>query len=642
MPLLLLFLSFCGFFFNLTSGFLLGNYILLLNLFCIFAVCYISLLIFFQFLGSSTIIKISVFPWIVSDSLNIEWGFIFDSLTCTMLVVVTFISCLVHLYSCEYMAEDPHLIGFLGYLSLFTFFMLILVTGSNLLQMFVGWEGVGLSSFLLINFWFTRIQANKSAIKAMLVNRVGDFFILLSLFLLFKLYNTLDYDIIFNLSQSTKNFNLSNSYIIQDLICIFLFLGAMGKSAQITLHVWLPDAMEGPTPVSALIHAATMVTAGVFLIARCSFLFETSETALTVITFIGTITAFFASSTGVFQNDIKKIIAYSTCSQLGYMIFSCGLSGYEVALFHLFNHAFFKALLFLGAGSIIHAVNNEQDIRKMGGLKQILPLSYAVSLIGSLALIGFPFLSGFYSKDVILEMASAKGNNLGLFSFILGSTTALFTAFYSTRIILLVFLSKPNGNKTILFNSGESMLAISTPLFILSVLSITIGFFAKDIFIGFGTDFWTSALFISFNNHSMIEREFIPTWIKLIPLIFTITGILIAIIMYIYNIDILFNLKNNKGFRIIYTFFNKKWYFDRIYNQYISQQILSSGHFFSYKNIDRGLLENFGPNQITNSSRTLIKYSEKVENGNLLDQLYIYILIVSILILILSITLNVT
>jgi len=323
-----------------------------------------------------------------------------------MLIVVTLISSLVHLYSTEYMSHDPHLTRFMSYLSLFTFFMLILITANNFLQMFVGWEGVGLSSYLLINFWFTRIQANKSAIKAMLVNRVGDFFILLALFAIYFVFNSLDYDVVFSLVPLMTTYQITiGNFLFSaiDLICLFLFLGAMGKSAQLGLHTWLPDAMEGPTPVSALIHAATMVTAGVFLLARCSFLFEFSPLVLNFIMLIGASTAFFASTTGLFQNDIKKVIAYSTCSQLGYMIFACGLSSYEVGIFHLSNHAFFKALLFLGAGSIIHAVSDEQDMRKMGGLKNLLPFSYSIMLIGSLALVGFPFLTGFYSKDLILE-----------------------------------------------------------------------------------------------------------------------------------------------------------------------------------------------------------------------------------------------
>jgi len=396
--------------------------------------------------------------WLNVDNLSVDWCFCFDSLTVVMLCIVTSISTFVHLYSTDYMSGDPHLSRFMSYLSLFTFFMLILVTANNFLQMFVGWEGVGVSSYLLINFWYTRIQANKAAIKAMLINRVGDFALLLAIFTIYFNFNSLNYDTVFTLAPlALGNEIIVGSFHVPalDAICIFLFLGAMGKSAQLGFHTWLPDAMEGPTPVSALIHAATMVTAGVFLLIRCSYLIEFSPIALNIITIVGACTAFFAATTGLFQNDIKRVIAYSTCSQLGYMIFACGLSSYEVGIFHLSNHAFFKALLFLGAGSVIHALADEQDLRKMGGLKQVLPFSYAIMLIGSLALIGFPFLAGFYSKDVILELSFAKYTVGGHFSFILGTLAAFCTAFYSTRVLFLVFLSAPNGNKNIIFNAHE-------------------------------------------------------------------------------------------------------------------------------------------------------------------------------------------
>jgi proton-translocating NADH-quinone oxidoreductase chain L len=389
-----------------------------------------------------------------------------------MLVVVTFISTLVHLYSVEYMEKDPHLYRFMSYLSLFTFFMLMLITANNFLQLFLGWEGVGVSSYLLINFWFTRLQANKAAIKAMLVNRMGDFSLLLGIFTIIFSFNSLDYDIIFSLVPLYVNYTVliyTFEIPLIDLICVLLFLGAMGKSAQLGLHTWLPDAMEGPTPVSALIHAATMVTAGVFLLARCSYFFEFSPISLNFIVLIGATTAFFAATVGLFQNDMKKVIAYSTCSQLGYMIFACGLSSYDVGLFHLYNHAFFKALLFLGAGSVIHALGDEQDMRKMGGVKNILPFSYAIMLIGSLALIGFPFLAGFYSKDIILEVCFAKQTITGHFSFILGVFAAFCTAFYSSRLLFLVFLSNPNGNKNIIINAHEGGFKMTLPLFLLVI-----------------------------------------------------------------------------------------------------------------------------------------------------------------------------
>jgi NADH-ubiquinone oxidoreductase chain 5 len=508
--------------------------------------------------------------------------------------------------------------------------MLILVTANNFLQMFVGWEGVGLSSYLLINFWFTRIQANKSSIKAMLINRIGDFFILLGIFFIYFLFNSLDYDIIFNLSKISNNSYINFFYInvrFIDIICCFLFFGCMGKSAQIGLHVWLPDAMEGPTPVSALIHAATMVTAGVFLIARCSFIFEQSSFILTLIILVGSITSFFASTTGLFQNDIKKVIAYSTCSQLGYMIFACGLSSYDVGIFHLFNHAFFKALLFLGAGSIIHGISNEQDMRRMGGLKQVLPFSYSVMFIGSLALTGFPFLSGFYSKDVILEVAFSKYTNIAHFSYILGTIAAFFTAFYSTRLLFLVFLIKPNGNKNILITAHESLWKMQVPLLLLSFLSIFVGFFAKDLLIGFGTDFWVTSLFIFPNNYSLNDVEFLSLTFKLMPLLATLLGIVLSSYIYILKLDEFFTIKQNKNFKKVYNFFNRKWYFDKFYNTLISQPVIFLGYFFSYGDIDRGILESFGPHGIINIFRKILNDIKFYQSGQVLNYLFFFFII---------------
>jgi len=388
-----------------------------------------STFIFYEVAIIGCPVYIKLIPWINSELLNADWGFLFDSLTVTMCCIVTFVSSLVHLYSTEYMAHDPHLSRFMSYLSLFTFFMLILVTADNYVQMFVGWEGVGLCSYLLINFWFTRIQANKAAIKAMVLNRIGDFGLVLGILIIFIKYKAVDYATVFALTPLFVNHEfifLNISFNLIDIIGFLLLIGAIGKSAQLGLHTWLPDAMEGPTPVSALIHAATMVTAGVFLIARSSPLFEYTPLILKIITVLGACTAFFAATVGLLQNDLKRVIAYSTCSQLGYMVFACGLSNYSVGVFHLSNHAFFKALLFLGAGSIIHAVADEQDMRKMGGLKNLVPFTYSMMVIGSLALIGFPFLTGFYSKDVILEVAYGKYTTEGHFSYVLGTVGAFF------------------------------------------------------------------------------------------------------------------------------------------------------------------------------------------------------------------------
>jgi len=576
--------------------------------------------------------------WIPTESLNIQWCFYFDSLTSIMLIVVTFISSLVHLYSTEYMEHDPHLPRFMSYLSLFTFFMLILITANNFLQMFVGWEGVGLSSYLLINFWFTRIQANKSAIKAMLVNRVGDFFILLALFTIYIVFNTLDYDIVFNLVPLMLNKTLliaNIDFAVIDIICIFLFLGAMGKSAQLGLHTWLPDAMEGPTPVSALIHAATMVTAGVFLLARCSFIFEYSPIALNFIMLVGSATAFFASTTGLFQNDMKKVIAYSTCSQLGYMIFACGLSSYEVGVFHLSNHAFFKALLFLGAGSVIHAVADEQDMRKMGGLKNLLPFSYSIMLIGSLALIGFPFLTGFYSKDTILEIAYAKYTVIGHFCYFLGTFAAFFTAFYSTRLLFLVFLSEPNGNRVSILNAHEGSWRMTLPLFILSLFSISIGYLTKELFIGFGTNFWQSSIFMLPQNYLLSDIEFIDLLFKQLPLILTLSGVSVAYFLYALNLESYYIIKKEKAYKYIYNFLSRKWYFDRIYNQFIGQNSLYFGYHIAYKDIDRGLIEIVGPSGIIYLINEIQNTVKNYQTGNIFHYLFLFFLSIVIIVFVL-------
>jgi proton-translocating NADH-quinone oxidoreductase chain L len=595
-----------------------------------FSACVLSCFSLYNTIKYGNVNILLITDWIYSDILKIDWSFCFDSLTCVMLVVVTFISTLVHLYSTEYMENDPHLPRFMSYLSLFTFFMLILVTANNFLQMFVGWEGVGVSSYLLINFWFTRIQANKSAIKAMLVNRVGDFFLLLAIFTIFITFNTLNYDIIFTTVPYFIDYNI-NFFGYQigviDIICIFIFLGAMGKSAQIGLHTWLPDAMEGPTPVSALIHAATMVTAGVFLVIRCSYLFEHSPIALSFVTVIGSMTAFFAATTGLFQNDMKRVIAYSTCSQLGYMVFACGLSSYEVGLFHLSNHAFFKALLFLGAGAVIHALSDEQDMRKMGGLQNLLPFSYAISLIGSLALVGFPFLAGFYSKDVILEVSASSYTVYGQFAYILGILAAFCTAFYSTRLLYLVFLSKPNGNKNIILNAHEGSLRMSLPLFILSIMSIFVGFVTKDMFIGFGTDFWGSSIFVKPVNYLLTDVEFLNTNYKLLPLFVTLAGIAFAYLLYSVSISKYFEVKKTSDmFYNVASFLNKKWYFDRIYNQFIVEKVLYGGYHFFYKTVDRGLIEKLGPIGIHDTIYAIVYRIKGYQDGFILSYLSYFFL----------------
>lgn len=584
-------------------------------------------------------LSIISYSWVNSELFNVSFGFLFDSLTVVMLVVVCTISTLVHLYSMEYMSHDPHLPRFMSYLSLFTFFMLILVTANNLLQMFVGWEGVGLCSYLLINFWFTRIQANKAAIKAMIINRIGDFALAIAIFLALYLFNTLDYSTIFNIAPlytdtSIKFLGLNIPCL--EFLCFLLFVGAVGKSAQLGLHTWLPDAMEGPTPVSALIHAATMVTAGVFLIARCSPVFEYAPITLSIITCIGGITAFFAATTGLLQNDLKKVIAYSTCSQLGYMIFACGVSNYAVAIFHLANHAFFKALLFLGAGSVIHGVADEQDMRKMGGLRRLLPFTYAMMLIGSLALMGFPFLTGFYSKDVILEVAFAKYTTISQFAYWLGTFAAFCTAFYSMRLLYLTFLANPNGKRVIIENAHESGWKMLLPLAVLAIPSIFIGYFTKDLFIGLGSDFWGSSLMQNPFTFQLIDAEFLPHVYKLTPLLFSFTGAILAYVFYTFNQELLYSWKLSQKGKFIYSFFNRKWYIDRIYNEFISQKLLNFGFNFTYKAVDRGIIEVFGPFGLTNTIKNNANKMQAMQSGYLYH--YTFLILIGATLFLFSIT----
>jgi len=476
--------------------------------------------------------------------------------------------------------------------------MFLLVGADNFIQMFLGWEGIGLSSYLLINFWFSRIQANKAAIKAMLINRIGDFGLALGIFMLNLFFQSVEYSSVFAMVPffiEKKIFFFSINFNYINFIGGLLFIGAIGKSAQLGLHCWLPDAMEGPTPVSALIHAATLVTAGVFLIARCSPLFEFTQSTLAIVTLFGAMTAFFASVTGLLQNDLKRVIAYSTCSQLGYMIFACGISNYSVGIFHLANHAFFKALLFLSAGSVIHGIFDEQDMRKMGGLRKLLPFTYSMMVIGSFSLMGLPFLTGFYSKDLVLEVAYAKYNEGSHFAFWLGTFGAFFTAFYSIRLAFLTFLSETNGFKPTVRNVHDSPFFICLPLGILAFPSIFIGFLAKDMFVGIGSDFWSNALFIHPTNFNLFEADVIPHFFKLLPVIFSILGMGIALIFYVYKSSFLYSFKISGFGKILYSFLNRKWFFDKVYNEFIGQRILFFAYSISYKVIDKGFIEIFGP-----------------------------------------------
>jgi NADH-ubiquinone oxidoreductase chain 5 len=617
----LVFLSLIGF---LITG-LFGRYIgpkgaATITTSCLIISFFLSLFAFYEvgLMGSPVYLRLAT--WVNSEVLLINWGFLFDSLTVVMCIVVTFISSLVHLYSIEYMSHDPHLPRFMSYLSLFTFFMLILVTADNFIQMFLGWEGVGLASYLLINFWFTRVQANKAAIKAMIINRIGDFCLIIAILTMYVNFKAVDYATVAALipffKAQTVNF-LSMDFNILSLICIFIFFGAVGKSAQLGLHTWLPDAMEGPTPVSALIHAATMVTAGVFLIARCSFIFEYAPNSLRVVTVVGAATAFFASSVGLLQNDLKRVIAYSTCSQLGYMVFSCGLSDYAVGVFHLANHAFFKALLFLGAGAIIHAVNDEQDMRKMGGLKNLVPFTYSVMTIGSLALIGFPFLAGFYSKDLILELAYGRFSSFSHFSYFLGTFGAFLTAFYSTRLVCLTFLVKPNGYRSVIGFAKETFSYIFVALCFLAIPSIFVGFFAKDMIVGVGSDFFDTAIYNNPKILHVFDAEFVEFVYKILPVTLSLCGAGLSFFLYNFQSSILFFIKTSYVGRKIYSFLNKKWFFDKIYNELFGQFFFKFGYTMSYKAIDRGTFEIIGPTGLSYVVLNVAQKLHKAQTGSL-------------------------
>jgi proton-translocating NADH-quinone oxidoreductase chain L len=558
----------------------------------------ISIIVFTIYIRKGEISYIHLLTWISTDAIDIQWELMIDSITVVMLVVVNTVSLLVHIYSVEYMANDPHLSRFMSYLSLFTFCMLVLITSNNYIQLFFGWEGVGVSSYLLINFWYTRIEANTSSMKAIIVNRIGDYGLALGIFTLYFIFKSFDFNVIFalvpHLYTEKMYFFITYGDAIS-IISILLFIGCIGKSAQLSLHTWLPDAMEGPTPVSALIHAATMVTAGVFLLIRSSPLIEHSSKALLVITIIGALTAFFAATTGILQHDLKKVIAYSTCSQLGYMVFICGLSNYTVSLFHLMNHAFFKALLFLSAGSIIHAMNDEQDMRKMGGLIRIVPYTYVMIMIGSLSLMGFPFLSGFYSKDAILELAYANYSLSGDFAYWLGIISAIFTAYYSIRLIYLTFIANTNAYKQVVMSAHDSSYLMAIPMGVLCIGSIFTGYVFKDMFIGLGTDFWENSIVILPKHESITNSEFIPAYIKILPVVLSILGGVLAMYLgYIHN-KMQYKLSLSKNFNNMYWFIHRKWNFDDIYNAYIANFVLKSSDTIFFKTIDRGYIELLGP-----------------------------------------------
>ena len=561
----------------------------------LFACSIFSWIIFFQYLGNKEPEIIYIFNWISSGNFIVDWSIRLDTLTAVMFIVVTTVSACVHLYSIGYMEEDTSKVRFMGYLSLFTFFMLVLVSSNNLLQMFFGWEGVGLASYLLIGFWHHKETANNAAIKAFVVNRVGDFGYAIGIAGIFFVFGSISFDNIFEQADLFKNHQiefLSLNFPTLDLLCFLLFIGAMGKSAQLGLHTWLPDAMEGPTPVSALIHAATMVTAGVFLVARMSPIYEFANFTNLFITFIGAATAIFAASIALTQNDIKRVIAYSTCSQLGYMFFAAGVGAYNASIFHLTTHAFFKALLFLSAGSVIHAMHHEQDMRKMGGLFKKIPLTATMMWIGSLAIIGFPYFSGYYSKESILENAYYSSNGIAFFAYIVGILTALLTAFYSWRLLFLTFHGANRSGIETYNKVHESPFVMTIPLFILAIGSIFSGILFADYFIGYyKKEFWDNAIILTQSSH-----KYLPLTQSLISKLAVAIGIFICILIYTNNKDRAKNLSYNLD--PLYSISKNKWYVDEIYHKIFVLTFFKLANFF-WKRGDEKTIDGLGPNGIS-------------------------------------------
>jgi NADH-quinone oxidoreductase subunit L len=567
--------------------------------------------------GDTQGFTVPVLRFIQSGSLDASWALRIDTLTVVMLVVVNTVSALVHIYSIGYMHHDPHRPRFFAYLSLFTFAMLMLVTSDNLVQMFFGWEGVGLASYLLIGFWYKKPSANAAAMKAFVVNRVGDFGFALGIFGVFVLFGSVNFDTIFATAAtmapvegaeageavwSFLGYSLDQTAAVT-VICLLLFMGAMGKSAQVPLHTWLPDAMEGPTPVSALIHAATMVTAGVFMLARLSPIFELSHTALLVVTFIGAITAFFAATVGLVQNDIKRVIAYSTCSQLGYMFVAIGTGFYAAAIFHLFTHAFFKALLFLGSGSVIHAVSDEQDMRRMGGLRRLIPRTYWMMVIGTIALtgVGIPATmigtAGFFSKDAIVEGAFAAHNAFAGPAFVLLVIAAVFTSFYSWRLIFMTFHGKPRATADVMHHVHESPPVMLVPLYILAVGALFAGVLFYGSFVGDGYDaFWKGAIFMAEENHILHEFHEVPFWVKASPFLAMVVGFLTAYEFYIRSPEKPRELAaRHHG---LYQFLLNKWYFDELYDFLFVRPAMRLGRFL-WKTGDGKVIDGLGPDGIS-------------------------------------------
>jgi len=573
----------------------------------------LSWILFFDYLGEKDTEVINIFNWFTSGSFVVDWSIRLDSLTTTMFVVVCSVSACVHLYSIGYMNDDPSKERFMGYLSLFTFFMLMLVSSNNLLQMFFGWEGVGLASYLLIGFWHHKSSANNAAIKAFIVNRIGDFGYALGIAGIFFIFGSIEFDVIFNNAENFKNHSvyfLGARFSTIDLLCFLLFIGAMGKSAQLGLHTWLPDAMEGPTPVSALIHAATMVTAGVFLVARMSPLFSYAEVTNLFITFIGASTAIFAASIALTQNDIKRVIAYSTCSQLGYMFFAAGIGAYNASIFHLMTHGFFKALLFLSAGSVIHAMHHEQDMRKMGGLFKKIPFTGTMMWVGSLAIIGFPYFSGYYSKESILENAYYSNSFMAAFAYSIGILTALLTAFYSWRLLFMTFHGEIKSDYKIYNEAHESPLVMTLPLLLLAFGSIFVGMFFANFYIGkLQYTFWGESIALQ-----DIKHDYLPFIQTLIIKSSVAIGVILASIIYFYknNLSKLLALNLNTLYSISYN----KWYVDELYNSIFIKPYFLLANLF-WKKGDEQIIDGYGPNGISTIISLSSKYLSRFQSGYL-------------------------
>ncbi len=569
--------------------------------------------------GGGEPVVVPLFTWIAAGDLKILWALRFDTLSAVMVFVVTFISAFIHLYSVGYMHGDPGIARFFGYLSLFTFAMLTLVTADNFVQMFFGWEGVGLCSYFLIGYWYERESANAAAIKAFVVNRVGDYGFALGIFAVYMIFGSLDFGAVLPAAANLPGKPVIFAGAAIDgqtalaIACILLFIGAMGKSAQFLLHTWLPDAMEGPTPVSALIHAATMVTAGVFMVCRLSPMFEYAPDALAMVTIVGAITAIFAATVGMVQNDIKRVIAYSTCSQLGYMFFAAGVSAYPAAIFHLMTHAFFKALLFLGSGSVIHGMSGEQDMRKMGGLWSKMRITAALMWIGSLALAGIPIFAGFYSKDIILEAAFGAETSHGYFAFWLGILAALLTAFYSWRLLFMTFHTHYRGDAHTYEHVHESPWVMLIPLFVLAAGAIAAGFLAYNAFVGEGWQaFWGSSIKILPDHKALEHAHHPPFWVKALPVVVALVGIALAFYGYMTASRLPERLKEQH--EPLYKFLLRKWYFDELYDAIFVRPAFWIGRLF-WKIGDGRIIDGFGPDGVAASTIAAAKRIASLQTG---------------------------